>query len=1082
MSADSLNASPLKIQETILSPIDDRTYNREDDKESNCERISQVSPYLVSPTTDTSAPDTSDTVDTRVSTSKTTLPTDAKHSKPETQCLSKATSIDSWCSNDTLYNVEENFDDLASDPDCPVEFEKDEGNSDSTDTLTHNDEAQDLSHCSTYIVHDSKSENCETFSPDSITANDNHTYTKVKTEMLNTPSATDVNDSTKNSTKDLAYGTLMSGMPSFSNCTTEIASGLEDAWKQPELIRRSPNRDNVTLSPSKHQENIECSDECSPKTSDHNLKKMDSVEISCLQDTLPGTGDNPEENQDMIVTNDSPNDTYRNMTPYLTSTPILEVTVDGENAEAIPMQLPEVTDTVVGNLSNFQRFQLSAENSTQDLYSNAAGVSDKNEDTEVLLEGDSKTLNVNSYSMLADSSHYSDFEISANTKPQNTATSISSEEFTRFENSVRNCPQDLSSLIDASSLLLNSERISGELAISSISGIHNQTSPFNSVHNQTSPSNSVHNQTSLTNGVLNRTIQTSSVDNQSSQSNSIDSQTSDTSKLSERTQSLPLSPPTVTNLIESHDLVHIMDPPNLLINFGPEDETEQPHSIIVTEVPISASIISPNNIYDSHSESHFNQTYDSHQNSRVSKPNKNFEQPKINGEVTNNEIESLISIEQSSKSENVETVQVQSKFAIDLSLTETTPSKSATDSSLTKNVPSKSATDISLTKEVPSKSTTDLSLTETVPAQSATDLSLTENVATKSATDLSLTKEVPTKTTTDLSLTETVPTQSAADLSLTENVPTKSFTDLSLTKEVPSKSTTDLSLTERAPSKSATDLSLTETVPSKSATDLSLTKKEPSKNARDSCHLYTLGITGSTESQYLPNGSLPHTASKENVSKEITKTIEKVTNDIKVNGNGVNIATVNFISETFEELLESNVDDGDCKDDTTEDQKSETQTDEVGSPTEDTSQKSAIHENISPIEDKSTDVSKLTESLSEVKTNGESVSHKVVTEDFLRNEKRFSQLDSYLPLLSDIRFTGPATEIMSTSFSQDSPTEPTSPECEQDSKPNTVAEILKEWDSDSDSHSSNSSSGEFIWKVSPVGYWYSVIISKVRAK
>lgn len=55
--------------------------------------------------------------------------------------------------------------------------------------------------------------------------------------------------------------------------------------------------------------------------------------------------------------------------------------------------------------------------------------------------------------------------------------------------------------------------------------------------------------------------------------------------------------------------------------------------------------------------------------------------------------------------------------------------------------------------------------------------------------------------------------------------------------------------------------------------------------------------------------------------------------------------------------------------------------------------------------------------------------------------------------------------MMSTSF-QDSPTSPTSPECEQDSKPNTAAEILKEWDSDSDSHSSNSSSGEFIWKVS----------------
>lgn len=62
---------------------------------------------------------------------------------------------------------------------------------------------------------------------------------------------------------------------------------------------------------------------------------------------------------------------------------------------------------------------------------------------------------------------------------------------------------------------------------------------------------------------------------------------------------------------------------------------------------------------------------------------------------------------------------------------------------------------------------------------------------------------------------------------------------------------------------------------------------------------------------------------------------------------------------------------------------------------------------------------------------------------------------------------GPATEIMSTSFTQDSPTEPTSPE--RADKRDTAAELLKEWDSDSDSHTSNSSSGEFIWKVSVCG-------------
>lgn len=73
---------------------------------------------------------------------------------------------------------------------------------------------------------------------------------------------------------------------------------------------------------------------------------------------------------------------------------------------------------------------------------------------------------------------------------------------------------------------------------------------------------------------------------------------------------------------------------------------------------------------------------------------------------------------------------------------------------------------------------------------------------------------------------------------------------------------------------------------------------------------------------------------------------------------------------------------------------------------------------------------------------------------------------------------------MSTSFTQDSPTEPTSPECEQDSKPDTAADILKEWDSDSESHSSNSSSGEFIWKVSgydgPLFMWILVNAMKIN--
>lgn len=56
---------------------------------------------------------------------------------------------------------------------------------------------------------------------------------------------------------------------------------------------------------------------------------------------------------------------------------------------------------------------------------------------------------------------------------------------------------------------------------------------------------------------------------------------------------------------------------------------------------------------------------------------------------------------------------------------------------------------------------------------------------------------------------------------------------------------------------------------------------------------------------------------------------------------------------------------------------------------------------------------------------------------------------------------------MSTSFTQDSPTEPTSGECVR----MAAADIIKEWDSDTDSHTSNSSSGEFIWKVSALERW-----------
>ena len=630
MSADSLNASPYKkVIPDTESPIDDKTYTKEEEKES-LERISQVSPFLLSPTTDTSAPDTDLDNATGVSTlSKTTLPTDAKHSKPsETQCLSKATSIDSWCSNDTLYNVEENFDDLALDPDVPeFEAEKEEGNSESTDTLTHNDDEKEASHCSTYIIHDSKSDPCETFSPDSITANDNYTYTKVKTDNAGTtPSVltkSDLNDSTKNTTKDLAYGTLMSGMPSYSNCTTEVVSGFDD-WKvaQPELIRKSPMPGDADMTPPNPAEE-KVTDITSPQlASEPCLKKMESVDISCLQDNLidsQNRSENPE-SEGLLVHTDSPNYNYRNMEPSVTSTPLTDLVDDAENVEGIPMRLPQSNTESPEESVNFQTFLQSAEVRPQDLSSNASNEC-ANQDTEVLLEGDSKTLSRNSNrDSLAVSERtptYSDFENSAVTKPQDVnskdksshsmESGISSEDFQRFESSVRSRPQDLSSLIDASSLLLKSERMSSELAMGSLATDFDQTSQSES-----------------------REI-----------SNEPQSQT---------------SPPMVTNLNESHSLVNFREP-NFLLNFDADDETEQPHSIIITETTMDAFKESPNRSYEPLDVKvlDVNHSYDS-QTSRF-QAQEDFEkllENKINGELDFNEEENLLNSEHLSP--KVETV------------------------------------------------------------------------------------------------------------------------------------------------------------------------------------------------------------------------------------------------------------------------------------------------------------------------------------------------------------------------------------------------------------------------------------------
>ncbi|XP_059059149.1 uncharacterized protein LOC131852498 [Achroia grisella] len=893
MSADSLNASPQKIPATeIQSPINDRTYTKnEEGNESNCERISQVSPFLVSPTTDTSAPDTTDNADngTGASTlSRTTVPTDAKISKPfDTQCLSKATSMDSWCSNDTLYNVEENFDDLAMDSDIPVEYEPEkEEHSESSSTLTHNDDEKELSHCSTYIVHDSKSEACESFSPDSITANDNYTYTKAKTE---TTAATPSNftksevDSTKNSQtkEDLAYGTLMSGLPSYSNCTTEVLSGVDDVWKlhQPELVRRSPMNNDVHFTPPRVTEDTVCS-ETSPQLTTHpEIKKMDSVEISCLHDELLDSHNRSENIENQVSVdkiNDSPNSNYKDMAPSVTSTPMTGQ-VGNEEVEGIPMKLPEIQlSTPEMNIPNFQMFLQSAEIRPQDMSSSGSNDCTPNVDTGIMLEGDSKTLsrnsNKDSVANAERTPSYSDFENSALCKPQdmqwreNSSQSmesgITSEEFRQFEDSVRQRPQDISSVIESSSLFLKSERKSSELG----------------------------------GGCLKKTEL-----DQTSQSGQFCN--------NEPIQCVAVSPPNNVNLIESHVNVPVN---NFLLDFT-EEETDQPHSIIITESPKEIAKDSLNGTYDSHAAVmllDLNDTYDSHENSshrneiNIGSTNEVLEKPIVNGVI-----------------ENVFT-KINDPDSLDDTLDAVQENHKLHDAVI-----------------------------ENVSQVNDKKPSETENI-----------DEVK-------EIVECLP--AVINVSDSKSVLNRSFSN------------------------------------------------EEDNNM----------------------------------------------NEIKCNGSSENYATVQFLNEPFEELMESNVDEdtkdfceNDKCDQVSSQDQSELKSENIESITENNklinNSKSKLSEN----------VDEYLHEGDEVNTNGVDDKLTSVTENFLVNEKKFCQFDSYFPLLSDIRFTGPAEEIMSTPFNQESPTEPTSPECEQDSKPDAAVDILKEWDSDSDTHSSNSSSGEFIWK------------------
>lgn len=638
MSADSLNGSPCKKPTTneAQSPVNDKTYTK-DDKESNLERISQVSPFLLSPTTDVSGPGDSDNA-TRVSTlSRTTAPTDAKHSKPS-DCLSKATSIDSWCSNDTLYNVEENFEDLAMDPDVPLSYEDKEDHSDSTDTLTHhdNDDDRDASRCSTYIIHDSKSEPCETFTPDSITANGNHTYTKVKTEATG---ATSIGNT---QTKDLAYGTL----PSYSNCSTEYVSGIpsiDDPWKiaQPELIRRSLEGNEERLTPPKHTEVKDKMETITPQiASEPCIKKMDSVELSYMRDDLTSVEnriDDYIEHGTFIDLDDSPKCNYSNhIFPSYTSTPIVEPTANDDNVDHIPLKLPEdeihsSEFTVDSDIPSSQTFLQSAEIRPQDILSNCNGENVSiTQDTGLLLEADSKNLNSNydDTNTKEQTPIYTDFETlaAARTQEVNSKSSqslesgMSSGDFGQFERFARGRAQDLSLVIDASSLLLNSERQlydirsdpidnrltnAPENVITQPSDSITDVSNFDPTATETTPSHSDLESSTVSKLQDIRAIQSDSIPSSGDFrqfENSVKDCPQDLSppadcklfsdeKVNETVSSNGECCRPIINETETFasNITNVNESQNtpfgtFLTNFDVDDETEQPHSFIITEV------------------------------------------------------------------------------------------------------------------------------------------------------------------------------------------------------------------------------------------------------------------------------------------------------------------------------------------------------------------------------------------------------------------------------------------------------------------------------------------------------------------
>ncbi|CAH3997759.1 unnamed protein product [Pieris brassicae] len=963
MSADSLIGSPLKkVPEETASPDADKTYTICDaDKESNCERISQVSPFLLSPTTDTSAP--SD-LHAAVSTlSKATVPTDAKSSKPsETQCLSKATSIDSWCSNDTLYNVEENFDDLAMDPDLPLDFaEPDRDKSESEDTLTHNEDDKELSHCSTYIVHDSRSELCEAFSPDSITANDNYTYTKVKT----TPSAntkSDLNDSTKNTqTKDLAYGTLGSGMPSFSNCTTELASAFDDTWKlpQPELVRRSPMSDMMNVTPlTKAEDKIFAFD--SPEVvTIPKLNKMDSVEI---------TFEDQDKDVNYPVLNDCSNINFKDVINTMTSTPVTEA--DDNMGEVVPCTLTKVKDGdaeisaitssflnevspnnvkeegvnhtshsslntnrisddksgISDDVSKFETFMRSAEVRPQEL-SNNTGVVGYLETTKITCNNSEfpETSEVNS-------KNFDLFEQSAEIRPQN---SNSDSNGIRHKEEILNYYTNDDSSKNTDSFMMSVEMRPQDLS-NAYKIVNKET---NNIVNAMDDDNSLKSFQSFLDLVETKPQERSyskSEDQQVSSSNSIPFKVSDTKA----------------------------------------DDSESSLSLINFQSFIQSAEIRPQDISKTSSE-------------RVSS---NGEQSDRDNHLSQNSNDSLAVSKKTisySDFENSASSKPQDMQSFEKSRSD----ESGVGSEGFRNFEA-------FARNRPQD------LLSLIDASSM--LLSSERTTSEHAINSFMNRDITPST-----------SKLAQEQSVIINPTFASFRD--------------------SPDRDNDDDFVTDLDENEQPHSIIITESPLLANINKGHTLDSLGedSRGSKADEDIEDVNLSSNILEKSFMKDSE---EEPSEETKCNGSNQVFATVNFISETFEELLESNVDDNEANEPKGTNHES-SRVSESKIPTKDVSEQTKIQ---SDSEDKVADV----------------------TQDFLQNEKNFCQLDAYFPLLSDIRFTGPGTEIMSTSFTQESPTEPTSPECERDSttEKDKPSELLKEWDSDTDSHSTNSSSGEFIWK------------------